>query len=346
VELSPEQRARGLSWPKDSNPRLRALGRELAGRHHTTEEILHEAFGILAGGKYQFDAGHIVAPGGDALDRFFFEEKRGGAEYLAGSFVMLMRAAGVPARLVSGYRGGTLVALTKFVIVKRADAHAWVEIWQDGKGWKRVEPKDIVLPPEPKSAAAPAEKAKESAVQMEVKKTDAPPEVKDAEKPSKAGKPAPIRREEGWKLPGLASLFGHLQKWVIKYDPERQMEILKGVGLKESNWLDLLFGGVLGVLFLLGSYLCAAWWRARKRVDRVAQSWLSFCRRLEKFGLEKKAQECPRNYLRRISRERPELAAAATDIISRYLDIRYGSAASPEAATLFKRQVQRFISMT
>ena len=347
VELTAEQRARGLSWPEKTNPRLHALGQELAGRHQNPEEIIHQAFSLLAAGKYQFDAGYVMPPGANVLDRFFFDEKKGGAEYLAGSFAMLMRAAGIPARLVSGYRGGTIIALTKFVIVKRSDAHAWVEIWREGKGWTRVEPMDIVRPPE-KSPDPQVAKENGAAVKMEMKKADgdSPPEVREAEKPAPAREPVPAKREKSWTLPSWSSLFGNLQKWVIHYDPDRQMDILKGVGLEESNWLDLLIGGVAGVLSLLGIYLAAAWWRGRQQVDQVAKTWLTFCRRLEKFGLQKAGQECPRNYLERVRREQPDLAAAAADIIDRYIAIRYGEEDSAEAAMLFKRQVQRFISMT
>lgn len=347
TELTPEQRTRGLSWPKDTNPRLRALGRDLAKRHKNPDEIIHQALGLLAEGNYTFDAAHIVAPGKDSLDRFFFDEKKGGAEYFAGGFAMLMRAAGIPARLVGGYRGGTIIALTKFVIVKRADAHVWVEVWQEGTGWRRVEPKDIVLPPTVEGDARQAEKPRETAVKVETKKESAPPpEAGKPDKAPKAAEPALPKPEKGWKLPSLSSLLGGMQKWVIRYDPNRQMEILKGVGIKEGNWLDLLVGGAAGVLVLLGSYLAAAWWRGRVRVDRVTESWLLFCRRLERFGLKKTAQECPRHYLHRVSRERPELAAAVEDIIHRYIDIRYGNGGSAEAATLFRRQVQRFLSMT
>jgi hypothetical protein len=81
-------------------------------------------------------------------------------------------------------------------------------------------------------------------------------------------------------------------------------------------------------------------------MDRVAKSWHRFCRRLEKMGLKKNLRECPRNYLHRVVRERPDLAAATEDIIARYIDIRYGENGSAEDAALFSRQVQRFISMT
>ena len=345
VELSPEQRRNGLSWPENTNPRLRALGQELAKRYQDPDTILHHALSLLADGAYQFDPGYIIPPGTDTLDRFFFDEKRGGAEYLAGSFAMLMRAAGIPSRLVGGYRGGTIIALTNFVIVKRADSHVWLEVWRDGKGWSRVEPKDIVVPLE--ADAAPTPKPKDPVVKIKEEKAGlSPQETGKQDKAAKAGKPEQTVQKEGWKFPSVSSFFGGLQKWVIRYDPDRQMEILKGMGVKEGNWLDLLLGGAAGVSLLLGAYLLAAWWRVRLSIDRITKSWLRFCRSLEKIGLKKMARECPRDYLRRISLERPELSAAAEDIIGRYIDIRYGGNDSPEAASLFKRQVQRFISMT
>jgi hypothetical protein len=318
----------------------------LASKSSDPEEIIHLALSHLARGEYQFDAGHLIPPGEDALDRFFFDEKKGGAEYLAGSFVMLMRAAGIPARLVSGYRGGTIIALTNFVIVKRADAHAWVEIWQDGKGWQRVEPKDIVLPPEKNQTIQ--EKKAEAVKRVEVKPADQARQTALREsKPAKTPRSAEPTRRHKWRLPDWLSLIGGLQKWVIDYDPDRQMEILKGAGLEESDWLDLLVFGVAGIVAILGLYLAVAWRRSRVKLDRVAGTWRRFCRHLEKLGLKKELRECPRDYLGRVVHQRPDLAAAAQDIISRYIDLRYGKEdGSTDAAALFQRQVQRFISMT
>ncbi|MEI6891947.1 MAG: DUF3488 and transglutaminase-like domain-containing protein [Pontiella sp.] len=346
--LSETTRARALSWPQGTNPRLKARGAELAEQFPDSEEIVFQAFRLLAQGEYRFDAAHIIAPGSNTLDRFFFDEKKGGAEYLAGSFVMLMRAAGVPARLVSGYRGGSIIALTNFVIVKRSNAHAWVEVWHEQKGWVRVEPKDIVLPPEKKRLGGKEDLAAEK-TRIEVKQADAapPPEMEQTPEGKGATPPATDASEgKRWKLPSLSDLFSNLQKWVIHYNPDRQTDLLEGVGLEESNWLDLLIGGALGVFSLLGTYLGIAWWRGRTKMDPVSKAWKKLCARLLKLGLEKGAQECPRDYLRRACLEQPELAEALDDVIGRYIDIRYGGDDSSEAKMIFKRQVERFVAMT
>ncbi|MGE9293841.1 MAG: transglutaminase TgpA family protein [Puniceicoccales bacterium] len=346
--LSDEQRERGLAWPEGTNPRLRALGQELAAKYPEADEIVLQAFNILATGGYQFDTATVIPAGPDMLDQYFFEEKKGGAEYLAGSFAMLMRAAGVPARLVSGYRGGTIVALTNFVIVKRADAHAWVEIWKDGEGWSRVEPKDIVLPPEKKKAAAQEDESpsEDNAIEVEKAEDAAPPAIKQTVAKETPSKPDQEADGERWDIPSFASLFGGLQKWVIRYDPDRQTDLMEGIGLEKTNWIDLLIGAAVGVLGILCLYLGVAWWRGRTRSDPVTEAWSRFCQRLGKMGLPKSEQECPRNYLERASRERPELAEVLGDVIGRYIDIRYGGADSAEMTAAFRRQVDRFIAMT
>jgi transglutaminase-like putative cysteine protease len=350
-ELAAEQRARALAWPEDSNPRLRALGQHLAKEHSGAEEIVHQIYTLLAGGGYRFDPAYVIEPGTDLLDRFFFDEKRGGVEYLAGATALLMRAAGVPARLVNGFRGGTIIALTNFVIVKRTDAHAWVEAWQDGKGWGRVEPLDIIAPPpEEKSATAKPKETPQPASVVEMKPAEQseeqPAEQPKQDKSAAKAKPSAPRPEAGWSLPDWASVFTRMQKWVINYNPDRQMELLKGVGLQQSNWVDLLIGGVSGVAGLLAVYGLIAWLRGRRAVDRVGQSWAELCRRMAKQGLAKNDRECPRDFLARICRERSELTSAAKDIVGRYIEIRYGSGPDPESVRLFRRQIQRFLSMT
>ena len=348
VKLTEEQRERGLSWPEGQNPRLLELGHNLQETSGSSEDILHQAYTLLAIGGFDFEPAHIVELGDHLLDRYFFDEKKGGAEYLASSLVMLMRAAGVPARLVSGFRGGTIIALTNFVIVKQTDAHVWLEVWLDGSGWNRIEPKDIVLPPEKKTAPLPELKKEEiSNVTLQKEKSQV---IKDKQPDSKKNMPKknPLQQDEkkNWSLPSLSSMFGDMQKWVINYNPDRQMEILNGVGLENSNWLDLLIGAVTGVTSLLSLYLGVAWWRNRRKIDAVSKNWQQFCQRLSKFDLAKMSHECPRNYLRRITEEKPDFTTAAEDIVCRFIEIRYGEYRSAQASNDFTKQVKRFLSMT
>ena len=191
---------------------------------------------------------------------------------------------------------------------------------------------------------------KDQSDQVEIKREKDPLTPQEAPKTTPKPKPAatapaPEKKQDRWQLPSWADLFGGLEKWVINYDPDRQMDILKGAGFESSNWLDLMITAVVGIAGVLSLYLGGAWYRGRKRVDPLTRSWTRFCERMWKLGLEKSSRECPKNYLKRIVCEQPEIAPAAEDIILRYIDIRYGENHDPEAAAVFIRQVQRFNSM-
>ena len=84
--------------------------------------------------------------GGEIVDDFLFRTRQGFCEHYANAFVFLMRAAGVPARVVTGYQGGEMNALGGYMIVRQSDAHAWAEVWLAGRGWVRVDPTGAVAP--------------------------------------------------------------------------------------------------------------------------------------------------------------------------------------------------------
>ncbi len=86
------------------------------------------------------------AIGGDPIAGFLFETRRGFCEHYAGAFVYLMRIAGVPARVVTGYQGGHWNPVGRFLEIQQSDAHAWAEVWLDGRGWTRIDPTTAVAP--------------------------------------------------------------------------------------------------------------------------------------------------------------------------------------------------------
>lgn len=339
--ISEEQRSKGLSWPEGSNPRLLAWGRSLGEKFSDPQQVVDESLKHLATGNYRFDESHQLAPTKDVYDRFFFDERIGGADHLAGSMVMLMRAAGIPARLVSGYRGGSIVALTNFVIVKQSHAHAWPEIWLDDKGWVRIEPKDIVQPPQKKAPKAALEKKEALVMKVHADqiRQEQTKEKRDPQPPTDSGGLL------SWKLPDWSALFGGLQKWVIDYDPDRQIELLKGVGMKDSNWLDLMIWAVLGVTGVLFLYLLFWWLGNRKKQPPELAAYRKFCKAMAKKGVAREQNECPRDYLGRLTVAHGEYASAAADITDRYISIRYGVQGDDETVILLQRQVKRFISM-
>ncbi|MDR3221832.1 MAG: DUF3488 and transglutaminase-like domain-containing protein, partial [Candidatus Accumulibacter sp.] len=189
-EIAPEERARALALPAAGNPRLRRLGAELRGEHEHADEgegrneaIARAALLRLGDGTYALRDSFETPPGADGFDAFWFDTRVGNAEFFAGAFVFLMRAAGVPARLVTGYRGGKLMALTDYVVVKRSHAHAWTEVWDAARGWRRIDPTDIVAL---NKRAETAPQAKERAEPAEIA-----PAPRESRRKSAAAKPPP-----------------------------------------------------------------------------------------------------------------------------------------------------------
>ena len=82
----------------------------------------------------------VPPPGKQPIETFLFDNKRGHCEYFASTAVLLIRALGVPARLVSGFRGGSWNTYGEFIAVRQSDAHTWVEVFMGNYGWQRIDP--------------------------------------------------------------------------------------------------------------------------------------------------------------------------------------------------------------
>jgi len=78
--------------------------------------------------------------GRDALVAWMKSGSNGWCEYFAGSFVLLARAAGYPARLVAGYKGAIYNDIENYYVVKKSYAHAWAEVYDGNGRWLRLDP--------------------------------------------------------------------------------------------------------------------------------------------------------------------------------------------------------------
>ena len=327
-ELAPALRERSLALPADSNPRLRALGAELAGQFADggTDAVLRQALASLTQGGYRVRDRFTPPTDANALDAFWFDTKEGNSEFFAASLVVLMRAAGVPARLVTGYRGGKLMALTDYVVVKRSHAHAWVEGWDERKGWRRADPTDMVAPerfangqaqpkpaPQPKPQAAPRPSSS----------------ANNAPAPAPAGGFAASTAPRSMpasvlKLPELSDWLG---RWVLRLDGTQQKALLGGKG-GGFAWLWLLAAAAMASALLFGAGLLLARWRESRRLPAPQRAWARACRQLTHQGLPPGPAECPSDFARRVGAARPAWAQAMAQLAQAYGAWRYG--ASPQ----------------
>src|SRR5574343_175583 len=330
-ELSPALRDKALSLPAGINPRLLALGESLRQRAASNgTDIAREGLVDLANGGFQV-RDRFEAPAGEhSLDAFWFETRQGNSEFFAAAFVVLMRSAGVPARLVTGYRGGKLMALTDYVVVKRSHAHAWAEVWDERKGWRRIDPTDVIAP---EKFAGPQAKPK-TAQQTAPEKPQQPRQQPESAAPpptpgsnfAHSAAPRPASLEQPWKLPDLGDWMG---RWVFRLDAEQQKNLLGGKN-DGFAWLWLLAFAAAASALTLAASLMFAHWRESRRRPAAQRAWDKACRQLARHGLAPSPGECPSSYARRVAAARPGWSGAMAHLAETYAAWRYGP--NPELA--------------
>jgi transglutaminase-like putative cysteine protease len=257
----------------------------------------------------------------DSVDDFLFNTRQGFFGHYASAFTTLMRAAGVPARVVAGYQGGDWNPLGGYLIVRQSHAHAWSEVWLEGRGWTRVDPTAAVAP----------------------ERVERGLEASFAESGLLPG--AMMRGSELLWRAGMLwdNLNAEWNDWVVQFDRALQNRILADLGFDDPDWRA--FAAVLGAGLALAIAAVFAWlafdFRPR-RPDAVSAAYRRFTGRLARRGIETAVGEAPRDFARRVRYLRPDLGVATLSITETYLRLRYGPApAAADLATL-RREVARF----
>jgi transglutaminase-like putative cysteine protease len=241
----------------------------------------------------------------DNVDEFLFETRQGFCEHFASAFTVLMRAAGVPSRVVTGYQGGELNELGNFLTVRQRDAHAWSEVWLgELEGWVRVDPT---------GAAAPARI--ESGMEAAIPRPIGPSALNL--QPS-----APVRRAWRSLRHGLEALNNAWNEWVLGYGPERQRRLLNRFGIDATDFTRLAVWLIFCVLALLAGTSLLLARRPRTR-DPAIRAYRKFQNKLARAGLERAQGEGPLDFAERVIRTRPDLALQVTHITDMYVSIRY-----------------------
>ncbi len=318
-DLPPAQRARALALPA-GNPRSVALARQWAAQTGDGRALVGRALDLF----HREDFHYTLQPpllGADAVDAFLFDSRRGFCEHYAGALVFLMRAAGVPARVVTGYQGGELNPLGDYWIVRQRDAHAWAEVWLPGEGWVRVDPTAAVAPERIERGL-------------------------DAALPS-AERPAPLLRlGDAWLRPVRLTwdmLNNQWNQWVLGYDQARQRSLMQRVSPHLADWRAMVWALAGGGALLLALLAAMLWWRhgGDAPKDAAWRAYRRFRRRLARCGVTDDASEAPEDYLRRVARLHPQSARATDRITRAYLAARYGRP-DPRALPRLLAEVARF----
>ncbi|MCG8470970.1 MAG: DUF3488 and transglutaminase-like domain-containing protein, partial [Desulfobacterales bacterium] len=316
-----------LHLPEGGNPRSRALAMEWRRTLITPEKIIETALNRFRNTDFRYTLSPPPLKG-DPVDAFLFKTQKGYCEHFASSFTYLMRAAGIPARVVGGYLGGSVNPFGEYLIVRQSDAHAWCEVWLKGKGWTRIDPTSVVAP-----------------ARLEQGAGFALPEV---ERPS-------------FFITGSSSLFSRTlhrirlgwdsinYQWdakVIGYSFSLQTTFLKKLGITTTGWKGLL-KAAFWVFGLLGIILAAGWllmeFKGREKHSHVQTSWLIFQSKMAKSGLAKEKSQGPLDFLAAIQKKRPALASDAARITQLYVQLAYGKRAGDQKVEKrLRKKVRRF----
>jgi len=249
--------------------------------------------------------------GRDPVDEFLFDTRRGFCEHYAAAFVTLMRTAGIPARIVTGYQGGEINAANRSLIVRQSDAHAWAEYWVSGQGWVRIDPTAAVAPERIEYGA----EAFRTLVARGLR-----PGTSDAARFEKGW----LRRFQHSAWLAIDTVESAWQRWVISYGADRQQRLLETLGAGSIRGLQRLGVLALIVAMVFAVYIVATRPRARP-TDLVQRHYLRLCRRLARLGTNREAHEGPVDFLTRARQAHPEMAAALTRLEALYVALRYGT---------------------
>ena len=261
-----------VALPAGFNPRTLQLAADMRRTQPgaSTAALVNSVLQRLRTGGYHYtlDPGEY---GVHTADEFWFDRKEGFCEHIASSFVILMRALDVPARIVTGYQGGELNGLDGFWMVRQSDAHAWAEVWMADRGWTRVDPTGAVSPGRVGTFTrlqAPRGVIVDTLVNV-------------SPNTAKRLRAAWDAVNNGWN------------QWVLNYSQSKQLDLLKNIGFSSPEWEDL--GKVLAAILVLASLGAAAWaqWERRQH-DPWLRLLHSAQRKLQHAGIDVPASAAPR----------------------------------------------------
>jgi transglutaminase-like putative cysteine protease len=311
------ERARALQLPPDASPHARALAAQWQREHDGPQQIAQAALDYFRRENFVYTLSPPLL-GEDPVDEFLFDTRRGFCEHYASAFVALMRAAGIPSRVVVGYLGGELNTAGDYLIVRQSDAHAWAEIWVAERGWVRVDPTGAIAPERIELGLDAVRRLEQQGLALGSLSNEA------VLRALELGWFEFVARQARWYW-DYTNLAWY--RWVVDYGKERQERFLASLGLDDISWgrlAGLLTTGTLLIMLLYALLL----WRPKKSTDPAQAAYLRFCRKLARAGLTRAPHEGARAFAGRAARKRTDLADSISEITNLYEDLRYGRAAS------------------
>jgi transglutaminase-like putative cysteine protease len=319
--LSANMRRRDTRLPRDQNPRTAQLARELREAHADDLEYLQAVLSMFTQQPFFYT---LKPPklAHDSVDEFLFDTRRGFCGHYASAFAALARAAGIPARVVTGYHGGTLNPYGDYWMLRQSDAHAWTEVWIEGRGWVRMDPTAAIAPQRVERGLTDAALGPEESF-------------------------ASSRQMNARWLSNLRLRFDAVKEiWrerILDFDQDSQRKLLEMMKIPEPDGQKL-------VMVLAGAMaLVLAWltWQVRRELapqpkDVTARAYARLCAKLSAAGIPRVPHEGAEAYALRVARLRPDLGTRVTALCRQYSFLRYAPPSPSVTSGQFQTAVRAF----
>jgi len=322
TQLAKDQEEAALQLPPNLTERMRSLVADWQAASETDAEVVQQALSFFNQEPFSYT---LLPPalGANPADEFLFETQAGFCEHYASSFVLLMRLAGIPSRIVLGYLGGEYNPLSGDYLIRQSDAHAWAEVWLDGRGWTRADPTAAIDPARVERELRFDTLGRSAPARFRVEETSALGQL------VRGARFLADAFDSGWK------------NWVVGFSSRDQLQLLDRLGLGQLREYGLaLLMTLAGSAVMLGWALALA--RRPRARDPIQRCWQRFGHRLTRIGLAPQHHEAPLHYRARVLKARPDLQPTVDAIVDSYLRLRYQAPPTKTDHRILCRQISRF----
>lgn len=285
-----------LRLPESFNPRTQEFVDQLRQQYPNNLEFIQQVLSHFNDQPFRYTLSPPLL-GRNTVDEFLFETRQGYCEHYASAFTVMMRMAGIPARVVTGYQGGWYSEIGNYFLIRNSDAHAWAEVWLGQSGWVRFDPTGAVSPARIEQGALQALGARRHWLDYD------------------------------W-LRSVRNGFDLLQRgwndWVIAFNADRQSRLLSPFGLEKigANTLVLILAALLAISGVI-AYLLMQRTNTGPKPDAAIKLWRHFCQRLQKLGINTTASEGAMELAERVTEESPDLGQQISNVAQLYYACRY-----------------------
>ena len=300
--ISSWEKQAGLQLPAPPSPRITRLIDEWQKKDSKPTAIVQQALEYFHNNAFFYT---LLPPlyRNKPIETFLFEARKGFCEHYATAFVYLMRAANIPSRIITGYQGGEYNTVGNFLEIRQSDAHAWAEVWLEGKGWVRFDPTSAISP-----------------------------ERIDRDIDRFSQRTYGYSHFGGVEIPVVSKLIQNIQyawlatehawyRQVIAYNADRQNSLMSAWGIgKLADRILSLIASIAVLLLLVAAVIL---YKRPAKSDKAKVLYHRFCRKLSRHGLVKAHTEGARNFARRATIALPSLEFEINEITQVYQTVRY-----------------------